>query len=154
MVIFITGLSADAYAYEADDIFQNGSSSIDVGILATKPPTKDKNLASGSVSFSGDFCYRVYSEYNFITSTGKIVVDLASYHSAQTNRDLQVTLYDEDHSQVGDPVIIKLSATGGVTTKKITFSNLSTTKKYYIQWAAGDRCVAEDYVHASGTISQ
>ena len=129
-------------------------SETDIVIFATEPPTQTKNLASSSVSFSGKFCYRVYSEYNFITSNGKIKIDVAVSHDAQTNRDLAVTLYDEEHEQVGAPKIIKLSSTGEVKTELITISSLSTAKKYYIKWSAGDLCSAGDYVHASGTISE
>jgi len=73
-----------------------------------------------------------------------------------TNRNLDITLvkkgtlFDTDI----ETKTVKLSASGGITLKYLTFSNLSTTDKYYIRWSAGDRCNIEDYVHAAGTISQ
>lgn len=92
MAILVICSSVNVYADEIDNAPYNN----DIILYGAKPPTKTKNLAVGSVDFKGTFCYNVYSEYYFITSTGKINIDLRASHNLDTNRELGIILYDEN----------------------------------------------------------
>jgi hypothetical protein len=152
MGILIICSSANVYAYETDiDPYKPYNN--DIILYGTKPPTKSKNLAGGSVDFDGTFCYQVYSEYNFITSTGKINMNLKASHDLYSDRELSIALFDENQKKV-DEKIIELSDTGRTISTSITFRNLSTTKKYYIRWAGGDLCNVDDYISVWGKITE
>lgn len=155
MVILLISSTVNVYAYKTDvATYRPYNNEInDIILYGTKPPTKSKNLAVGSVDFKGTFCYVIYSEYNFITSTGKINIDMSASHDLYMNRELGIALYDENGRKVEEE-IIELSDSGRPIDTLITFRNLSTTKKYYIRWAAGDYCNVEDYIYVNGTISK
>lgn len=121
-----------------------------ISTYGMNPPATDFNLSNASYSGPVDFCTAVYTNRRFTGHNGRIHV-YTDFDSDTIVSNPYITVKIMYNSITGDKVVASKTVLVN-TLDEVTFTGLSTTKKYYIQFV-NPVSQQSDYITGSFTVT-